>query len=167
MDKSDVADMQREMRELFDSSIGTLLRHPLAPYAQLGGVLVGSVHVVCSNWKSVKWQFLQYLGIMMMVIGYSGWLLSRLTLGYHFAVQPQATGLVTAGIYGKIRNPIYIFGFIYCAGVILFSGYPLWYLLVAGVIAVPVQYTRARVEARVLRSTFGSEYTEYEKNTWI
>jgi protein-S-isoprenylcysteine O-methyltransferase Ste14 len=167
MDQSDVSEMLREMGELFDSSIGALMRHPLAPYIQLTGVLVGSFCIIYSSWSNAKWHFLKYSGLAMMVVGYLGWLTSRLTLGYYFTVHPQAKGLVTIGIYGKIRNPIYVFGFIYCIGVILFSGYPLWYLVVAIVIALPVQYMRAREEARVLRSKFGSEYTEYENSTWI
>src|ERR1035437_8579399 len=59
------------------------------------------------------------LGLLLGLIGLSGVILSRCTLGRSFSVVPKATALVTRGIYSRIRNPIYISGEIFLAGLIL------------------------------------------------
>jgi len=45
-----------------------------------------------------------------------GVILSRYTLGRSFSVTAKATALVTWGIYSRVRNPIYVSGFIFIAG---------------------------------------------------
>ncbi len=91
--------------------------------------------------------------------------LARVQLGGAFSVRAKATTLVTTGIYSRVRNPIYIFGGLTIAGVILWAGQP-WLLLWFAVL-VPVQKVRSRKEAQVLEEKFGAAYLEYKSKTWF
>jgi protein-S-isoprenylcysteine O-methyltransferase Ste14 len=107
----------------------------------------------------------RWIGLALSVFGFAGVIAARYTLGRSFSVRAKATELVTSGIYSKIRNPIYVFGVILIAGLILMLRYPaLW---VALVIAIPLQIVRARREARVLEAKFGEAYREYRRQTWF
>lgn len=91
--------------------------------------------------------------------------MSRWTLGSSFSVTAQARELVTRGIYSRIRNPIYVSGSVFIAGLILISGKPEMWILLA--VIVVVQIVRARREARVLEAKFGDEYRRYRRQTWF
>jgi protein-S-isoprenylcysteine O-methyltransferase Ste14 len=93
------------------------------------------------------------------------WIVALLELGTAFTWRVRATQLVTTGLYAKVRNPIYIFRMIAIGGWFLFLGQPR--LLLLGVIAVPVQWMRARREAAVLEAKFGERYREYRRGTWF
>ncbi len=105
------------------------------------------------------------VGLLLGLIGLTGVIVSRYTLGRSFSVVPKATALVTRGIYSRIRNPIYISGEIFLAGLILI----LWRLdlLIILLVIAPVQIFRARREAAVLEAKFGDAYREYRKRTWF
>jgi protein-S-isoprenylcysteine O-methyltransferase Ste14 len=66
----------------------------------------------------------QWLGVVLSVLGLAGATISRWTLGSSFSITPQARRLVTRGIYSRVRNPIYISGNIFIAGLILIVGRP-------------------------------------------
>lgn len=100
-----------------------------------------------------------------MIAAFLLWATSRLQLGASFSVKPQAKGLVTRGIYSRIRNPIYTFGMLWIAGLILVVGHPLWLLIL--LVLIPMQIVRARREARVLEEKFGQEYRAYRRHTWF
>jgi protein-S-isoprenylcysteine O-methyltransferase Ste14 len=107
----------------------------------------------------------RWIGLALSVFGFAGVILARYTLGRSFSVKAKATELVTSGIYSKIRNPIYVFGVIVIAGLILMLRYPV--LWVALVITIPLQIVRARREAQVLEARFGEAYREYRRQTWF
>jgi protein-S-isoprenylcysteine O-methyltransferase Ste14 len=108
---------------------------------------------------------IRWLGLALAIIGIAGVTVSRWTLGKSFAVTPQARELVTRGIYSRIRNPIYVSGTVFIAGVLLIMDIPwLWAALVALVI---VQVLRAHKEAAVLEAKFGDEYRRYRAQTWF
>ncbi|MGA3090446.1 MAG: isoprenylcysteine carboxylmethyltransferase family protein [Terriglobales bacterium] len=105
------------------------------------------------------------VGLVLALIGLAGVTVSRYTLGRSFSVAARATALVTGGIYSRIRNPIYVSGEIFLAGVVLI----LWRLevLIFVLAIIPVQLIRARREAAVLEAKFGDAYREYRKRTWF
>lgn len=105
------------------------------------------------------------IGLLLGLIGLAGVILSRYTLGRSFSIVPKATALVTSGIYSRIRNPIYVSGEIFLAGLVLILWKPA--LLLIMLVLVPVQIIRARREAAVLEAKFGDEYRAYRKRTWF
>jgi protein-S-isoprenylcysteine O-methyltransferase Ste14 len=111
------------------------------------------------------WTWVQTVGACCATVGFVLWTLARFQLGASFAVTAQAKQLVTRGLYSKLRNPIYYFGSLTIAGLILLVGRPLWLLVFA--IVVPLQMWRIGTEARVLEAKFGEEYRTYRAKTWI
>ncbi|MGB8775911.1 MAG: isoprenylcysteine carboxylmethyltransferase family protein, partial [Terriglobales bacterium] len=87
------------------------------------------------------------------------------TLGQSFSWVPKATGLVTTGIYSRIRNPIYVSGMLLVVGVGLMLKRPEMLVIIA--VLIPMQILRARKEAAVLEAKFGEAYREYRKRTWF
>jgi protein-S-isoprenylcysteine O-methyltransferase Ste14 len=90
---------------------------------------------------------------------------ARLQLGRAFSVRAKATTLVTAGLYSRIRNPIYFFAAFVILGIIIWSERP--WLLVILLVLIPLQMVRARKEEQVLTEKFGSAYLEYKQKTWF
>jgi len=114
---------------------------------------------------TTPWNVQRYLGTALVVVGISCIVMARYQLGKSFSITAQARQLVTTGIYSKIRNPIYVFGAVTIAGVILVVQRPvLWVPLF---VAVVLQTLRARREARVLEAAFGDAYREYRRKTWF
>ena len=105
-------------------------------------------------------------GAVLLAIGFLGWLTARLQIREFFAVTAQAQGLVTTGIYSRIRNPIYFFGVVLFVGMVLFLKLAWWVPLVLLAI-IFMQILRARNEARVLEAKFGDAYREYRRKTWF
>ncbi len=107
----------------------------------------------------------RWAGLLLGVTGLAGVILSRYTLGRSFSVTAKASALVTRGIYSRIRNPIYVSGFIFIAGAVLMIGRPEGLVLL--LVLIPMQIVRARREAAVLEAKFGDAYREYRKGTWF
>jgi protein-S-isoprenylcysteine O-methyltransferase Ste14 len=108
---------------------------------------------------------LRSIGLLLALIGLGGTIVARYTLGRSFSWVPKATGLVSGGIYSRIRNPIYVSGMILVVGVVLMMGKPK--LLAILLVLMPAQIIRARREAAVLEAKFGDEYREYRQRTWF
>jgi protein-S-isoprenylcysteine O-methyltransferase Ste14 len=107
----------------------------------------------------------RWIGLALNVVGLTGVILGRYTLGRSFSVKAKATELVTTGIYSRIRNPIYASGLIFIAGLILMIRIPVLSLLLVPIILM--QIIRARREARVLEAKFGEAYRQYRDRTWF
>lgn len=90
---------------------------------------------------------------------------ARLQLGGAFSVRAKASNLVTTGLYSRIRNPIYVFGGLFIAGMIIWSD-KLWLLLIF-LVLIPMQIIRSQKEASVLEAKFGPAYLEYKQKTWF
>jgi protein-S-isoprenylcysteine O-methyltransferase Ste14 len=72
--------------------------------------------------------------------------------------------LVNYGIFGWMRNPLYVGNFLIWMGFVIASGV-LWFLPVA-IVIFAIEYTLiVRYEEGVLESIFGEEYLQYRKRT--
>jgi protein-S-isoprenylcysteine O-methyltransferase Ste14 len=135
-------------------------------YVFLGSQAVATLAllVLLAFWPG-HWTAQRVVGSALLVTGTAFVFTARLQLGQSFSVIPRAKKLVTHGLYSKIRNPIYIFGTIAIAGLLLILQIPrLWGLLV--VLAL-IQVFRARKEAGVLEAKFGDQYRAYRSQTWF
>jgi len=111
------------------------------------------------------WGPQQIVGLILLTLGFLLWTIARFQLGSSLTVTAQARKLVNAGLYSKIRNPIYVFGSCFLAGLLLTIARPIWLLVF--VIIVPLQIWRAGKEAKVLEASFGDEYRAYRAGTWF
>jgi protein-S-isoprenylcysteine O-methyltransferase Ste14 len=76
--------------------------------------------------------------------------------------------LVTYGMFGWVRNPLYVGNFFIWMGFVVISGV-VWFLPVA-ILIFGVEYTLiVAYEEGVLESIFGQEYLDYKRSTprWI
>lgn len=106
-----------------------------------------------------------YVGLCLAVAACVPWFLARWQLGRSFSVRPEARGLVTDGLYSKLRHPVYVFGSLAWLGALMaLLG---WSALVIWVIVVAIEIVRARREERVLADAFGDEYAAYRERTWF
>jgi protein-S-isoprenylcysteine O-methyltransferase Ste14 len=112
-----------------------------------------------------RWDLQRCLGTALMLAGLAGIAVARYQLGRSFSVRPEAHKLVTRGVYSKIRNPIYVFGTVVFAGLVLVVHRPVLWLIIPVIIIV--QTIRAHREALVLEAAFGDAYREYRSKTWF
>jgi protein-S-isoprenylcysteine O-methyltransferase Ste14 len=111
------------------------------------------------------WTPWQFVGVTIAVPAAALLVLARIQLGRAFSVKAKASHLVTAGIYARIRNPIYVFGGLWTAGLLIFLHRPWWLLIF--VVLIPIQRLRVRKEEQVLEAKFGDTYREYKRKTWF
>jgi protein-S-isoprenylcysteine O-methyltransferase Ste14 len=130
------------------------------------------VAVVTSAFSVIVWRVLQQplslsrgFGLLLATAAFCLWITARIQLGDSFSVRARAKALVTRGVYSKIRNPIYVSGTLFLAGIVIALGHPEF--LALELILIPMQIVRARREARVLEEKFGAAYREYRRETWF
>jgi protein-S-isoprenylcysteine O-methyltransferase Ste14 len=130
-------------------------------------VVVIVVGVVYFLWYALSLPMtpMRLAGLAIVIPAFTLLLVARLQLGAAFSVQAKASELVTKGLYARIRNPIYFFSALLIAGIIIWTGRPLWLLVFA--VLIPLQIVRARKEAQVLEAKFGTAYLEYKQKTWF
>ncbi len=114
---------------------------------------------------SLPWTIPRIAGLAIAGPSFVLFVLARMQLGEAFSVEAKATKLVTTGLYSRIRNPIYVFGALLLAGVIIWLDKP-WLLLCLAAL-VPLQVVRSRKEEKVLAEKFGAAYQEYKRQTWF
>ncbi len=114
---------------------------------------------------STPWDLQRNIGSMLVVAGVAGIAVARYQLGRSFAIRAEAHQLETHGVYSKIRNPIYVFGAVVIAGIVLATHHPTLALPLLFILIV--QILRARREAQVLEAAFGDAYREYRRKTWF
>src|SRR5271170_7415640 len=117
------------------------------------------------NFAHPPWTLARMFGLVLVLAAGVALTVSRVQLGNSFSLRPEAHELVTRGIYSKIRNPIYVFGAILIAGLLLFLNQPKWLLVL--LIIIPAQIVRARAESKVREGRFGNTYRRYKSQTWF
>ncbi len=130
----------------------------------LAAVLLALLLFARYSWGH-PWTAWDIAGVAIAVPSLVLFIAARIQLGNSFSVRAKATKLVTTGIYSRIRNPIYVFGGLLIAGVIIWVHRP-WLLLVFAVL-IPMQIYRSRKEEQVLTEEFGAAYLEYKRKTWF
>lgn len=113
----------------------------------------------------VEWTPVKMAGAALALFSVVMLAVARLQLGASFAIKAKAKTLVTTGIYSRIRNPIYVFGWLFLFG--MATVLENWLLLGISVLLIPVQLYRARKEEAVLSAAFGQQYARYKAGTWF
>jgi protein-S-isoprenylcysteine O-methyltransferase Ste14 len=121
----------------------------------------GAYFIVTSH---QTWTPLKIAGATIAIPSFVLFLIARIQLGGAFAIRAKAQKLVTTGLYSRIRNPIYVFGGIFVAGVLLYLR-PIWLLVF--IVLIPLQIVRMRNEEKVLAEKFGEDYQRYKAKTWF
>ncbi len=124
-----------------------------------------AVVVIVTKSTHIAWPSTRVIGTCLLLLVFAWVAIARIQLGRAFSVTPQARQLVTTGLYGRIRNPIYF------ASPFLLIGLSLviarWWPLLLLIVIIPLQIVRARREEAVLRAAFGTEYDRYRARTWF
>jgi protein-S-isoprenylcysteine O-methyltransferase Ste14 len=115
--------------------------------------------------RPVRLDAIRVAGLVLAIAGFALLTIARAQLGTSFSVRPQARGLVTTGLYSRIRHPIYVFGTLCLDGVALLVGMPK--LLLLFVVLLPVQVMRMRAEGSALEDKFGDDYRAWKRQTWF
>lgn len=121
--------------------------------------------LVAFTFADRSWPARQILGLAIAIPAFCLWVLARVQLRKSFAVTAQAKELVTHGLYSRLQNPVYVFGALLIAGLIVLSGQPRFFLLF--LILIPLQWVRIRNERRALEERFGEVYRDYRRRTWF
>lgn len=114
---------------------------------------------------ALAWTPWQIVGATIFTPAFVLFVIARIELGRAFSVKAKASTLVTTGLYGRIRNPIYVFGGLVSVGIFVFVHRPWWLLI--WVPLIPLQMFRVRKEEEVLEAKFGDAYRDYKRRTWF
>ena len=124
-----------------------------------------AIVVIMVAFAHPPWTTIRLIGLALAIPAFTVLTISRIQLGNAFSVTPQATMLVTHGIYSRIRHPVYVFSAIALVGFFLYLNLPQLLLLL--IIIIPAQILRAKAEERLLEEHFGEEYRAYKRATWL
>lgn len=124
-----------------------------------------AIVVIVSRTAHPAWPHARILGMCLLFLVVAWVAVARFQLGRAFSVTPQARHLVTSGLYGRIRNPIYVASPFLLIAISLTLAQ--WWPLLLSTVVIPLQIVRARREAQVLRAVFGAEYDRYRARTWF
>src|SRR6266568_8160220 len=91
-----------------------------------------------------RWSLRASVGAAIAAIGFAFWITARLQLGDSFSLGAKAKTLVTTGLYSRFRHPIYLFGFLAYAGVLLIWGS--WIAFFCFILLYSVEVVRVRKE---------------------
>ncbi len=130
----------------------------------LGLIVLAALAFGLHAWK-LPWTPPRIIGVSVALPSFLLLCVARVQLGDAFSARAKASSLVTTGVYSRIRNPIYVFGALTIAGIIVWMNRP-WFFLVF-VLLIPMQWRRSRNEVRVLEEKFGPAYLDYKRRTWF
>jgi protein-S-isoprenylcysteine O-methyltransferase Ste14 len=104
-------------------------------------------------------------GSALAALAFPLWVAARIQLGSSFSFRAEARGLVTTGLYARIRHPVYLFGTTASLSSLLVL--QIWPLFWIGVALGGITLLRIRREEQVLTEAFGKEYEDYRRKTWF
>jgi protein-S-isoprenylcysteine O-methyltransferase Ste14 len=109
-------------------------------------------------------EYLQAIGFIIGAIGVAILITGILTLGKYFTASITPKGLVTHGIYSKIRHPIFIGVLLVYLGLeLIFQS--IYGLLLVCFVLLPFYMYSAIEEEKILSKMFKDEYIAYKKKT--
>ncbi len=122
--------------------------------------------VMVAAWMATQregpWTFARLLGLVLILVGLGVLTLARIQFERELS---KHDGLVTHGVYRRLRHPIYIFSTVTFAGLLLYLGEPLGLL---GLLPFQVVlFLLARREERILEAHYGQQYRSYKQKTWF
>jgi len=132
--------------------------------------IVESVAILVCIWEFIvnpyRFSWFNLVGLIAFVFGASIYLNARLTLGKFFSEKLrllETHELVTSGIYGHIRHPIYFGGIFLLLGFTLMLNSLLGFLVM--LLYVPLILIRIPFEEAMLKEAYGQRYSDYVKRT--
>ncbi len=122
--------------------------------------------VMVAAWMATRWDRpwtpTRLLGLLIILVGLGLLTVARIQFEKGFSRQP---GLVTRGIYSRVRHPIYLFSFVAFTGLLLYLNEVQGLL---GLLLIQlVQFHRARREEQELEALYGDQYRRYRQQTWF
>lgn len=146
-------------------------KRPLPPIYFLGAiVLVVALHFVfpLRQLLALPWCLVGILPLLLGIV--LNFLADRAFKKHNTTVKPfeESTALVTAGVFGVTRNPMYLGMTLIVLGIALLLGSATPFV---AVIALPILLDRLFIapEEQMLETTFGDSFREYRKRVrrWI
>jgi len=122
--------------------------------------------VIVAAWMATRregpWTLIRLLGLLLILLGLGLLTAARIQLEKESSRQ---AGLVTRGLYSRVRHPIYVFSFVAFAGLLLYLNEPrgILPLLLMGLFP----FHLARREEQVLEALYGDQYRRYKQRTWF
>lgn len=104
-------------------------------------------------------------GVILTIIAFILWITARVQLGNAFSIAPEAKFIVRAGLYQKLRHPVYYFSILAGLGLSIYLWR--WPLFVALILFIGLQTFRIRKEETLLVKLFGKEYSDYKQSSWF
>ncbi len=117
-------------------------------------------------WMAVRregpWNLMRFLSVLLIVVALGILVLARIQFEKESS---KHSGLVTRGVYSRVRHPVYVFSSLAFLGLLLYLNVPEGILLVLPVEVVLFQ--RARQEEQHLEALYGEQYRPYKQQTWF
>jgi protein-S-isoprenylcysteine O-methyltransferase Ste14 len=130
-----------------------------------GGILlIILVLTIIFRYQFNDGEYLRAIGFIIGAVGAVFLITGIVTLGKYFTASMTPKGLVTHGIYSKIRHPIF-FGVILVYLGMEFIFQSIYGLLLVIFVLIPFYFYSAIEEEKILSKMFKDEYTAYKKKT--
>ncbi len=117
-------------------------------------------------WMAIRreepWNLMRFLGVLLILVALGVLILARIQFEKESS---KHSGLVTRGVYSRIRHPVYLFSSCAFLGLLLYLHKPQGIPLL-----IPIElvlFHRARREEQKLEELYGDRYRRYTRQTWF
>jgi len=145
---------------------GLLVAHRMKGMGVRARLITALPVIMVAAWMATRregpWTPTRLLGLMLILTG-----LTFLTIA-HIQFERQLTrqlGLVTRGVYSRVRHPIYLFSFVAFTGLLLYLDQ--WWGVLALLPFQPILQHLAGREEKELETLYGERYLRYKQQTWF